>query len=110
MGRLASLMAAAIWRICSGLAWGFSVWKPGRSVGDVVVGHALGLLHVLGHVDEHRARPAGGGDEERFLHDAGDVGHVGHQVVMLGDAAADFDDRRFLERVGADDFGAAPGR
>ena len=28
---------------------------------------------------------------------------VGHQVVVLGDAAADLDDRRFLKGVGADD-------
>ena len=76
----------------------------------VVIGHRLVQLHVFRHVDEHRSLPAGRGDDERLVHDAGDVVHVGHQVVMLGDAAADFDDRRFLERVGADHLGAAPGR
>ena len=68
------------------------------------------MLDVLRHVDQHRPWPAGRGDDERFLHHAGDVVHVGHQVMVLGDAAADFDDRRFLERVAADDVGAAPGR
>ena len=32
----------------------------------VVVGHDLGLLHVLGQVDQHGARPAGRGNVERF--------------------------------------------
>ena len=67
-------------------------------------------LHVLRHVDQHRARPAGGGDVKRFPHHAGNVVDVGDQVMVLGDAAADFDDRRFLERIGADDVRAAPGR
>ena len=35
---------------------------------------------------------------------------VGHQVMVLGDAAADFDDRRFLKGVGADHVRSAPGR
>ena len=47
---------------------------------------------------------------ERFAHDAGQVVDVGHQVMVLGDAAADLDDRRFLKGVGADDRACPPGR
>ena len=104
-GRLASLMAAAIWLICSGLRLRVLDAEAGQIGLGVVVGHRLVLLDVLRHVDEHRSLPAGRGDDERLLHHAGDVVHVGHQVVMLGDAAADFDDRRFLKGVGADDLG-----
>ena len=71
----------------------------------VVVGHDLRLLHVLRHVDQHRARPARRGDVKRLAHDAGHVVDVGHQIMVLGDAAADFDDRRFLKGIGADHGG-----
>ena len=69
----------------------------------VVVRHGLHVLHVLGNVDQHRAGPAGRGHVERLAHDPGDVADVGHQVMVLGDAAADLDDRRLLKGVGADD-------
>jgi hypothetical protein len=42
---------------------------------------------------------------KRFAHDARQIVDVGHQVMVLGDAAADFDDRRFLKGVGADHRG-----
>ena len=32
-----------------------------------------------------------------------------NQIMVLGDGPADFDDRRFLERIGADDGGRRPG-
>jgi hypothetical protein len=37
--------------------------------------------------------------------DAGDVGRIGHQVVVLGDRDGDAGDVGFLERVGADGLG-----
>ena len=68
----------------------------------VVVRHRLHVLHVLGNIDQHRAGPAAGGHVERLAHHPGNVVHVGYQRMVLGDAAADFDDRRLLEGVGAD--------
>ena len=92
--------------ICPALARRSLDVIAGQVHGHVVVGHGLGKLHVLGQVDQHRAGPARGGDVKRLAHDAGHVVHVGHQVMVLGDAAADLDDGRFLEGVGADDAGA----
>ena len=76
----------------------------------VVVRRRLHVLHVLGNIDQHRARPAGRGHVERLAHDPGDVVDVGHQVMVLGHAAADLDDRRLLEGVGADHRACRPGR
>ncbi len=70
----------------------------------VPVGHDnLVRLHVLGHIDDDGAGPAGGGDVERLLEDAHDVLGALDQVVVLGDGPADFDDGRLLEGVAADD-------
>ena len=62
-----------------------------------------GQLHVLGKVDEHGPRPAGGGDVKRLLHDPRHVLNARDHVMMLGDRLADCDRRRFLEGVAADD-------
>ena len=70
---------------------------------DIVVGDRLLQLDILRNVDEHRSRAAGGRHVKRLPHHAGDVADVGHQVMVLGDAAADLDDRRFLKGVRADD-------
>ena len=78
----------------------------GQIHGNVVVGHGPGKLHVLGKIDQHRAGPLRGGDVKRLTHHPRHVGHVGHQAVVLGDAAADLDDGRFLEGVAADHGGA----
>ena len=67
----------------------------------VVVGHDLCKLNILWQIDEHRARPARGGDVKRLLHHPGEVFGIGDKVVMLGDPAADLHHRRFLKRVGA---------
>ena len=69
---------------------------------NVVVRHRLHVLNVLRNIDQHRARPTARGHMERLAHDPGDVVHVGHQRMVLGDAAAYFDDRRLLKGVGAD--------
>ena len=69
-----------------------------------------GVLHVLGHVDQHRPGPAGTGQMKRLLDDPGDIPGVLHQVMMLGDRPRNLDHRRFLKRVGADDMPREPGR
>ena len=73
-------------------------------------------LDVLREVDQDRSRPAGLRQIERLLDDPRDIAerllHVfrcapverGDHVVVLGDRAADFDDRGFLKGVGADHF------
>ena len=43
----------------------------------------LPVLHVDGNVDEDRALPAGGGDVERLLEDAGDIVRVLDQVAVF---------------------------
>src|SRR5690606_27629013 len=95
---------------------------PGREPGAVVQGRRQAALFagrraggavspgagelrqgdVLGNVDEHRSGPAGGGDGERFVDDAGQVPGVLDQVVVLGDGPGDADDVRLLEGVGPD--------
>ena len=70
--------------------------------GRVVVGHDLRQLDIFWQVDEHRAGAAGRRDVKGLPHHAGDVVGVGHEVVVLRDPAADLDDRRLLEGVGAD--------
>src|SRR5690606_1413272 len=63
--------------------------------------HLWGGL-VLGDIDQHRARAAGGGDVERLAHDLGNVfGATDHEAV-LHDRAADADHVGFLEGVIAD--------
>ena len=69
-----------------------------------------GVGDVLGHVDQHRAGPAGGGHVEGLGHHPGDVGAVGDQPVVLGDAHGDAGDVALLEGVGADGRRWPPGR
>ncbi len=61
-----------------------------------------GLQRVLGDVDEHRARPAGGGQVEGLADGAGDVPGLGDEEVVLGHRQRDPGYVRFLEPVGAD--------
>ena len=63
---------------------------------------ARGDLHVLGDVDEHRARPAGARDAERFADHVGKPGHVVDKIVVLGDVQRDAGDVHLLERVAPD--------
>ncbi len=84
---------------------------PGRIVARQVhrrvpVGNNRIVLQILGDVDDHGAGPARAGDVERLLHHAHDVFGPLDEVMVLGDSPADLDDRRFLERIGADDAGA----
>jgi len=74
---------------------------PGEVDGLVPIRHGELLLDVFGDVDEDRAGAAGGGDEEGFGDDAGNVVDVEDEVVVLGDGSGDFDDGGFLEGVGA---------
>ena len=66
------------------------------------VRHRHLLLDILGDVDEHGAGTAGGGEEERLANDTGNILHVHHQVVVLGDLTGDLHGGRLLERVRAD--------
>ena len=70
----------------------------------------LGLLRVLGDVDEHGTGPTGLGEDERLLHRRHDVLDARHEVAVLGDRQRDASDVRFLERVVADQLaGHLPG-
>ena len=61
--------------------------------------------HILGHVHQHRSRPAASGDVEGFLQHPGQVLNLFHQVVVLGDGGGDAGDVRFLEGIPADEMG-----
>ena len=65
----------------------------------IVVGHDLRELNVFRQVDQHGAGSPRGGNMECLPHHPGDVVGVGHQIVMFGDAATDFNNRRLLEGV-----------
>ena len=69
-----------------------------RVVGNLDV---LGL-HVLGHIDDDRARPAGVGDVECLLDHLRDLQGIHHQRIVLGDRERDARGVGLLEGVGAD--------
>jgi hypothetical protein len=76
----------------------------GRSVtGQVDLGLEgaveLGLLNVLGHVDEHRSRTPRRGDVERLADHPGNVVDVLDEVVVLGDGQGDAVDVGLLKGV-----------
>jgi hypothetical protein len=86
-------------------------WAVGR-LGDWTTAALRGtgpfhflVLHVLRHIDEHRAGPALGGDMERLAHLCRQLGDVIHRHAVLGDGERDPDDVGFLEGV-APDHGA----
>ena len=82
-----------------------------RRVGDMHVRLARrmigagGELHVLRHVDQHRAGTAGARDVERLVQHLGEIVDVAHQPVVLGAGPRDADGVAFLERVIADQMG-----
>ena len=63
---------------------------------------ALGELHILGNIDDNRARPAMSGHIEGLVQDSGEVIHVLHEVIVLGAGPGDADSVAFLEGVVAD--------
>ena len=71
---------------------------------QVVGGHALGLrlLDVLADVDQHRSRPAGGGDVKGLVDDPRQLVDARHQVAVLGHGAGRADHIRLLEGVPSD--------
>ena len=81
----------------------------GKAVDDLSVGwpvplHAV-LQHVLGNVDERRARATGSGDMERLTNGERKILGAHHQLVVLGDAAGDAHGVTLLECVGANGRG-----
>ena len=82
-----------------------------RRVGDVHVGLARRMigagreLHVLRHVDHHRARTAAGRDIKRLVQHLGQILNAAHQPVVLGARPGDADGVAFLEGVVADQMG-----
>lgn len=57
------------------------------------------LLHIDGHVDEHRAGTAGGGDVKGLLKDPGNVLRPADDVAVLGEGLGGAGDVRFLKDV-----------
>ena len=57
------------------------------------------LAHVLGHVDQYRTGPPGGGDVVRLAHDARDGVGLLDQIAVLYDRHGDAEDVRLLEGV-----------
>ena len=65
----------------------------------------VGAREVLGHVDQHRAGPARGGDVEGLVDVLGNVPRVGDHHRVLHDRQGDAADVGLLEAVRADQLG-----
>ncbi len=62
--------------------------------------HRAGFhTHVLGHVDQHRARTTGRRDVKGFLDHPGDIVGVFQQIAMLDDRHRQVEHVRFLEGI-----------
>ena len=59
----------------------------------------------FGNVDHDRAGPAAGGDMERLVQRARQIGDVLDQIIVFGARPGDADRVAFLERVVADEMG-----
>ena len=82
-----------------------------RVLGQMIAGqvHFTGVLglagrrsHVLGQIDQHRARPACGGDVEGLAHHPRHVVGALHQIAVLHHLVGDAGDVGFLEGVFAE--------
>ena len=62
----------------------------------------VGIDYVFGDVHQHGSGPTGGGDVEGVVDHLGDVGCLGHQVVVLGHRHGYAGGVALLECVGAD--------
>src|SRR5208283_2223448 len=69
------------------------------------VKNMLGLLHVLGQIDDDRTGASAAGDIKRFLDDARDILDVLDQEIVLGARAGDADEVGLLESIIADHRG-----
>ena len=65
---------------------------------------ALGELDVLRDIDHDRARPAAGGDVERLVQHARQIGDGLDQIIVFGARPGDADGVAFLEGVVADEM------
>ena len=79
--------------------------KPRISTFVRIVKDVLGLLDILGHIDNDRAGTSGAGDIEGLFNDAGEVLNVLDEVVVLAAGARDTDEIDFLEGVIANQCG-----
>lgn len=61
-------------------------------------------LHILGHIDEDRARAAGTSDLEGFGNHGSQLGRVGNQERVLGAGERHPQHINLLERIGANEF------
>ena len=75
--------------------------RRGRGVGPAGVVELL-VLHVLRHVEQHRAGPPLARHRERLAHRLGQLLDVLHQPAVLGDRLGDADDVGLLEGVPSD--------
>ena len=64
-----------------------------------------GELHILGQIDDDRARPAACGHIESLVQDARQVLDRTHKVIVLRAMAGDADRIAFLESIRADEMG-----
>ena len=79
--------------------------RVGEGDGGRENGRELGLLDVLGDVDDHGAGTAGAGEVEGFFDDAGQIGGVKHQVGVLHDGQGHTEEVGLLEGGLADELG-----
>ena len=66
------------------------------------LGWHLGQLHILGQVDQHRARAPLTGDGEGFGDHLRQIGHIGHHEGVLGAGEGHAEHVDLLKRIGAD--------
>ena len=60
------------------------------------------VQHILRNIDQHRPRPTGSGDVKCLMHNAAEIIHIFHQIIMFGGTAGDAHRVGFLKRVGTD--------
>ncbi len=65
----------------------------------------LGDSHILGQINQHRARPTGAGDIERFLDGFSELPDVSDQEIMLDTGPGNADRVHFLKGVITDQRG-----
>mmetsp|Transcript_9263 Transcript_9263/g.18396 ORF Transcript_9263/g.18396 Transcript_9263/m.18396 type:complete len:223 (-) Transcript_9263:621-1289(-) len=70
----------------------------------IPIWQAQRLLYILWDINKHRPRATGTSQIKRFLHDAWDILHIHHQIVVLGDLPGNLHNRRLLEPISTNQF------